>query len=145
MTKADFIRKLATQGFTDLQILVRARDKFGFCSPSYVRTCARQRINGSSEHDKRYQASSLGRIVSARKNIAATRRTSVLNATGDLEKANAAGRKAYAAARAEGKSVLEGRKASWAARSKILVKTGNRALANAASRATYAEMSKEIY
>ena len=75
MTKADFIRKLARQGFTDLQILVRARDKFGFCSAAYVRTCARQRISGSSEADKRYQESSLGQIGYRKRLLAGTVRS----------------------------------------------------------------------
>jgi hypothetical protein len=61
MTKADRIRKLAKQGKSDAEIARIVAKEFGSCAQSYVRTCARQRVNGQSDADRRYENSQLGR------------------------------------------------------------------------------------
>ena len=64
MTKADRIRQLAKRKKTDAEILEIITREFGFCAPSYVRVCARQRVNGEqSINDKRYASSPHGRAL----------------------------------------------------------------------------------
>lgn len=61
-TKADRIRQLAKHGiFTDAEIHALIVKEFGFCAESYIRVCARQRVNGQSKHDRRYEQKPLRR------------------------------------------------------------------------------------
>jgi hypothetical protein len=61
MTKADRIRELAKQELSDREIAGIVAKEFGACAQSYVRTVARQRVNGMSESDRRYGTSAKGK------------------------------------------------------------------------------------
>ena len=64
MTKADRIRQLAKRKKTDAEIVRIITREFGFCAPSYVRVCARQRVNGEqSISDLRYASSPHARAL----------------------------------------------------------------------------------
>lgn len=57
MSKAERIRELAKQGMDDGRIASIVAREFGSCCRAYVRTCARQRIDGrQSKGDIRYAA-----------------------------------------------------------------------------------------
>lgn len=137
VSRADRIRQLAKRGRSDAEILQEIIKEFGSCSPSYIRTCARQRLeSGTSKHDRRYLSTPLGQAMRKRhlNNVreAFNERHRILRATGDSDAANAASRKAYAEARAEGKTVDEARNAGTSARTAVLRMTGDKELARRA-------------
>lgn len=138
LSKAERIRRLYAAGKSDQEIA-----EIVGCGRAYVRTAARQRVDGRrSANDRRYDRSPAGQIRSKlyRLRSAASQQAAnsawnrVVEATGDRAAANTAARAAYAAARAAGKSIKDAHRAAKATRLRVLRQTSDKAKARAASR-----------
>jgi hypothetical protein len=139
MTKADRIRQLA-QEHPDWKTgqIGKACD----CRPEYVRVVLRQRVEGGkSEIDRRYEASSLGRIMIKKRQPKRVAYQLARYRTGDKITARSAGRKAYREAKANGETGYEAARKYFRAYSKAMVRTGDKAEGRAAYRSCPAEAS----
>ena len=120
------------------------------CGDSYVRTVARQRKGlGVSENDRRYRATELGRASRRRADVAKlakrgrqyetanTAYFQVIMATANREAASCAGRKAYDAARLQGKSTSEAHRIRKQVYHRVLMDTADKQAARRAWRQAY--------
>ena len=122
MTKADRIRAMAANGLRDDEIAARVGT-----SRNYVRVYARQRVGGTSDNDRRYAQSALGKANARRK-------YQRMRCHADKELANIAWRSVYGALQASGLDRVLAKHVADLARQKIMWATARRRGASGAER-----------